>query len=89
MVSLKQVTLDVLKPHEPTILELASALSAQGSDYEVRVRVVEIDEKTESLEVIVRGSAVDLADLEQAITALGGSVHSVDEVVVAAAQVAR
>jgi hypothetical protein len=86
MVRLQQVTLDVLKPHEPSILELANALGAQGGDYQVRVRVAEMDEKTETLEVIVTGTDVDLAALEKTITTLGGSVHSIDEVLVSATQ---
>ena len=85
MVRLKQVTLDVLKPHEPTLLELARALG-EARDYEIRIRLVEMDEKTETLEVIVSGSDVDLERLEETITALGGSVHSIDEVVVGPAR---
>ena len=82
MVSLNRVMLDVLKPHAPTILELATELAELGTDYEVRIRVVEIDEKTETLELVVAGADVDLEQVEETITALGGSVHSIDEVVV-------
>ncbi len=86
MVRLKQVTLDVLKPHQPSILEFANALGAQGADYQVRVRVAEMDERTETVEVVVTGTNVDLAELEETITTLGGSVHSIDEVLVSGAQ---
>ena len=85
MVKLQQVTLDVLKPREPTLLELASALG-EGDDYEIRIRLVEMDEKTETLAVIVSGNDIDLQRLEQTITTLGGSVHSIDEVVVGPAR---
>ncbi len=82
MVSLKRIVLDVLKPHEPTIVELATELAERGADYEVRIRVIEMDDQTETLELMVAGEAVDLQQIEAAIAALGGSVHSVDEVLV-------
>ena len=82
MVTLTRVTLDVLKPREPTIVDLAMQLGQQGEDYEVRVRVVEMDDKTETLEVVVMGSDIDLAKLDDTIARLGGSIHSIDEVTV-------
>jgi hypothetical protein len=82
MVTIKRVMLDVLKPHEPTIVEMARELAKQGDDYKVSIRVTEIDEKTETLELTVTGPDVDLQRIEEVIEDLGGAVHSIDEVVV-------
>ena len=72
--------LDVLKPHQPNALEFAEALAALGHDYQVSLKVVEIDEKTESTMVTIVGSALDYAVIEARVNDLGGSVHSIDEV---------
>ena len=87
MVVVKRVVLDVLKPHEPTILELAMELAEQAADCEVQIGVAEIDEKTETLELTVSGTDIDLQQIEETIMDLGGSVHSVDEVVVSSTAV--
>lgn len=80
MVCIKRVVLDVLKPHQPNALEFTTAIAAVGSDYRVRLSVLEIDEKTESLEIEVQGSAIDFEAIESVITSMGGSLHSIDEV---------
>jgi hypothetical protein len=80
MASIKRVVLDVLKPHHPNALEFSRIIADVGSDYQIHVMVIEVDEKTETLQVIVEGEAVDFDALQIAITNLGGSVHSIDEV---------
>jgi hypothetical protein len=80
MVYIKRVVLDVLKPHRPNALEFTMAIAAVGSDYRVRLSVLEIDEKTETLEIEVEGSAIDFEGIESAIKSMGGSLHSIDEV---------
>ena len=82
MIFVKKLVLDVLKPHQPNALDFAKAITATGDDYWVRVTVLEVDEQTETLELEVRGSAVDFELIRQTVTEQGGSVHSIDEVVV-------
>ena len=84
MAQIKKLVLDVLKPHKPTILELASALTEPSSGYTVNIKVVEIDDKTETLEITVLGANVSLETISEKISELGGSVHSIDEVEVSA-----
>lgn len=76
----KRVVLDVLKPHSPGVLELAAAIAQAGSDYVVTVRVLERDEKTETVAVTIEGEDIALEHAAAVISNLGGSVHSVDEV---------
>lgn len=78
---IRRLVLDVLVPHQPNIIDLARMLASQG-EYEVKVTVVEMDEKTETLVVVVEGLDVDFDVVKDAITDFGGSLHSIDEVAV-------
>lgn len=80
MPSLKRVVLDVLKPHRPNVLELSSVIAALGSDYEVFVDVAEVDEKTETVVIDIRGDHLDFDRIHESIRELGGTVHSIDKV---------
>ncbi len=82
MVTVKKIVLDVLKPHHPSALEFSLGIANQGPDYRVAITVLEVDENTESLQIIVEGSAIEFEAVQEAINALGGSLHSVDEVIV-------
>jgi hypothetical protein len=80
MVLVKRLVLDVLKPHQPNALEFSQALAKSGGDYRVCVTVLEVDEKTETLQVVVEGDAIDFDAVQSGISDLGGSLHSIDEV---------
>jgi len=80
MVSVKKIVLDVLKPHHPNALEFSRVIAEVGGDYRVQLRVMEVDENTETLQVTVEGEAIDFEAIQTAITELGGSLHSIDEV---------
>lgn len=78
--TVKKIVLDVLKPHQPSIPELASRLVAcHGVDH-VNITLAEIDQNTESIKVQVDGSDVKLDGLRKCIEELGATIHSVDEV---------
>jgi hypothetical protein len=80
MVSIKRIVLDVLKPHQPNALEFSRAIASAGADYRVRLTVIEMDENTETLQIEVSGNALDSESIQSAISEMGGSVHSIDEV---------
>ena len=80
MVSVKRIMLDVLKPHQPNALEFSQAIAKAGEDYLVRLTVIEMDENTETLQLEVEGSIIDFEAIETAITSMGGSLHSIDQV---------
>ncbi|PJA31575.1 MAG: hypothetical protein CO187_08715 [Zetaproteobacteria bacterium CG_4_9_14_3_um_filter_53_7] len=80
MVSVKRVVLDVLKPHQPNALEFSRAIAEAGPDYHVSLIVIEMDENTETIQVEVQGSAIDFEAIQAVIIAMGGSLHSMDEV---------
>ena len=80
MLSVKRIMLDVLKPHQPNALEFSQAIAKAGEDYRVRLTVIEMDENTETLQLEVEGSVIDFEAIEAAITSMGGSLHSIDQV---------
>ena len=80
MVLVKRIVLDVLKPHQPNGLEFAKAIAKQGSDYRVTFTVQAVDEKTETVRIVIAGNDIDFDAVNEAIAGLGGSLHSVDEV---------
>lgn len=75
---IKKIAIDVLKPHEPNIIEYAKTLSELTGVDGVTIRSVEIDEKTESIEMSIEGSDIDFDEVRKTIESLGGSIHSVD-----------
>ncbi len=80
MARIKRLVLDVLKPRHPNIIEFASAIADLGKEYRVEVRVDEVDDKTESVTLSVEGEDLDFEAIQQSIQALGGSLHSIDEI---------
>ena len=75
-----RVVLDVLKPHQPDALQFARAIAACGEDYRVRLTVIEVDEKTETLQVVVEAQRIDMERIHGVIEELGAALHSIDEV---------
>lgn len=76
----KRVVLDVLKPHQPNVLEFAQTIASQGMGCRVQVTVLEVDEKTETLRVIIEADSVHFDAVQEVITDMGASLHSIDEV---------
>lgn len=79
MIAVKRLVLDILKPHEPSALEFGRFLAAQGVQ-RVKVTVLELDEKTETLQVVIEGPDIDFERIQAAISNFGASLHSMDEV---------
>ena len=87
MPSLKRIVLDVLKPHHPNALDLATAIASLAPDYRVSVTITAVDEKTESAEVIIEGEALDFLAINSVISTMGSTIHSIDVVEVAGSPV--
>jgi hypothetical protein len=77
---IKRVVLDVLKPHHPNALEFASAIADQHEGCRVTITVTELDEKTETTVLVIESKDIPYEEVVATIAALGGSVHSIDEV---------
>lgn len=80
MPPIRRLVLDVLKPHEPGILEFAETVSDLDGASGVTATLVEIEENVRSLRIVIEGDDLDLEAVDAVITDLGGSIHSVDGV---------
>ena len=78
----KKMVLDVLKPHQPNALEFSKAIAEVGIDYRVNLTVLAMDEATETTQIEVQGGAIDFEAIQRCINDMGGSLHSIDEVLV-------
>ena len=77
-----KVMLDVLKPREVDLIELASALcSLDGVKY-VEVVVTEVDAKTETVKITINGDNLDIDDINEEMTTYSTVVRSIDAVTV-------
>ena len=82
MPKIKHLVLDVLKPHEPNLPEFASILAELKGVTKVDVNLIEMDDKTESLKVVLEGTEINFDELKQHIDGIGAVIHSVDQVIV-------
>lgn len=76
----RRLVLDVLKPHQPTILDLAVKLGdlegIEGTD----VVLNEIDNKVENIKITLEGSHINFDEVAAVVQESGGSIHSIDKV---------
>lgn len=79
MTQLKRLVLDILKPHQPNVLEFSRLLAEQGKS-RVKLTVLEMDDKTETLQVVIEGEDIDFERIKAAVSDFGASLHSIDEV---------
>ena len=80
MARVKRLVLDVLKQHNPNTLEFARAIAASGEGCQVDIQVLEMDEQTETLQVMIEGDSLDFDQISSVIDENGASLHSIDEV---------
>ena len=77
---IKRLVLDVLKPHQPNVLEFARVIADKHDGCYVSITVIEVDEKTETTLIDISADDITYDAIVETITSLGGSVHSIDEV---------
>ena len=66
---------------EPNIIELAKQISMQEGVSAVNISIAEIDLKVENAKITIEGDNIQYEELMELIQDLGGSIHSIDEVV--------
>lgn len=74
------MVLDVLKPHNPSIVELSKRLSNINGVVGVNCTLDEVDQDTESIKITIEGPSVDFPTVEKTIRECGAVIHSVDSV---------
>ncbi|MDY6769199.1 MAG: DUF211 domain-containing protein [Candidatus Nanohaloarchaea archaeon] len=81
MAPTRRIVLDVLKPHEPSMREIAGRVADVNGVSGANAILVEIDEDVENVKMTVVGDDIDYDAVEQEVEDMGGSVHSIDEIV--------
>ncbi len=79
--NIRRVVLDTLKPMEPTIVEMAKRLSVADGVASVNISIAEIDLKVENAKITLEGDNINYEVVRDVIQDMGGSIHSIDEVV--------
>ncbi len=80
MSEINRIVLDVLKPHQPSLIELSRSLAALDGVLGVNCVLDEVDQETESVKITIEGTDIDYALVEAVIRESGAVVHSVDSV---------
>ena len=80
MATIRQLVLDVLKPHEPTMLSIAQAIADTDGVDGVNAILIEMDEEVRNIKFTVEGDDIDYDEVTAVIEDTGATVHSVDQV---------
>ncbi len=81
MIELRRVVLDVLKPHDPDITIMVKSLAEIPGINGVNISVYEIDQRVENVKVTLEGNFPDIKKVKKVLLDIGGTIHSIDEVV--------
>ena len=79
MSQINRLVLDVLKPHEPDIVEFAEELCEMDCIDGVNSSLIEVDEEVRNVKITVEGE-IDRQTVQDKIKGIGASIHSIDEV---------
>jgi hypothetical protein len=77
---IKLLILDVLKPHNPTIVQISKQLSDLKGVMGVNCMLEEVDQETESIKITIEGTNINFDEVEKTIEAMGAVIHSIDGV---------
>lgn len=80
MAKIRRIVLDVLKPHQPNVVDFAISLAELADRCHVKIIVTEVDKKTENIILELTGDDVLFQMINEEIKKMGASVHSIDEV---------
>lgn len=76
------MVLDILKPHEPSLLTFTDRVGSVDGVVAATVSLIEHDQEVQNIKLTVEGDSLDYDAVQATIEELGGTVHSVDQVAV-------
>ena len=82
-VHIRRILFDALKPRETSIINLSQALCSVEGVEECDIVVVDVDVKTETVKVTIRGLSVDYEAISKIMEEQAVSIKGVDEINVA------
>lgn len=80
MANIRHIVLDVLKPHTPPLIEIASAIADLEGIDGVNIAVMDIDKEVEGIKVTIKGESINFERVKDIIEENGCSIHNVDKV---------
>ena len=80
MAGLKKLVLDVLKPSEPSIVDMVKRLSELDGIEGVEITVREIDRRVETVKITLEGDNINFDKINTALDRYGATIHSIDKV---------
>jgi hypothetical protein len=81
MAPVRRVVVDVLKPHDPPLIAFTSRIADVESVAAVTSSLIELDNEVQNVKLTLEGEDVDFDSVDEAVGGLGGTIHSVDQVV--------
>lgn len=78
--NIKRLVLDSLKPRESSLLDLSKTLAEVNGIEEVDINVTEVDVKTETVKLILRGTSIDYDGITKTLDEYGVTLRSIDEI---------
>ena len=81
MAQIRRLVLDTLKPHDPSIIDMAGRLSKLDGVSAVNISIYEMDRKVENAKITIEGESIQYPLVLTVIEEMGGAIHSIDEVV--------
>ncbi len=81
MAKIRRLVLDTLKPHEPNIIDWAALISEPDGTSSVNISIYEVDHHVENAKITIEGDNISYDQVRQLVQELGGTIHSIDEVV--------
>jgi hypothetical protein len=81
MAPVKRLVVDLLKPYDPDVVELARVTAGIDGVDGVNAAVLENDKDVQTVKLTAEGDDVSPDAVADAVSDLGGAVHSIDEVV--------
>ncbi|MEM0445593.1 MAG: DUF211 domain-containing protein [Nitrososphaerota archaeon] len=82
VILITRLVLDVLKPHQPSVIDFSRELARVPGVRRIDISVLEVDAETETVKLVIDGENIELEKISEAIKNLGGAIHSVDAAVV-------
>lgn len=80
MANIRRLVLDVLKPHSPNLVDLATQLADLEGIIGVDISLVEMDQKVENVKITCEGDSINYELVERIVMQNGASIHSLDKV---------
>jgi len=80
MAPVRRLVIDVLKPHEPPLLEFTERMADADGVEGVSASLIELDQEVQNVKITFEGDSIEFDSIKQTVERLGGTVHSVDQV---------